>query len=133
VNGEGGQPADQGPRGPRGDQGARGERGPGGLSRPVRRARVYLFALSAAMGGFNLVWTAHEVDASQAAIQSAHHREQVSQKRAGATLERALCTTFGRLAALKPPPGDPKANPSRAALQDQHDTLAQLGTDLGCK
>lgn len=128
--------ASQGPRGPQGQQGQqgnRGERGTAGLSGPVRRALVFLFALSVVLAGVGLFWTAHEVHASQAAIQSGQHREQVSQQRAGATLERALCTTFGRLAALKPPAGDPKTNPSRAYLQGQHDTLAQLGTDLGCK
>ena len=133
VNGEGERLAGRGPRGPQGNQGNRGERGTAGLSSPVRLALVFLFALSVILAGLNLFWTAHEVHASQAAIQSAQHREQVSQQRAGAVLGQKLCTTFGRLAALKPPAGDPKTNPSRAYLQGQHDTLAQLGTDLGCK
>ena len=123
----------RGPRGAQGNQGNRGERGAAGLSRSVRRALVYLFALSVALGGFSLFWTAHEVHASQAAIQAAQHREQGMQQQAGVILERALCTTFGRLAALKPPAGQAARNPSRAYEQSLHVTLDQLGADLGCK
>ena len=135
----------QGPRGPQGNQGnqgnpghpgTRGEqgmRGPAGLSRPVRRALVYLFTLSMALAAFSLFWTVHEVHASQVAIQAAQHREQVSQQQAGAILGEKLCTTFGRLAALKPPSGSPAKNPSRAFEQSLHATLDELGTDLGCK
>lgn len=119
--------AGQGPRGPQGEQGA------AGLSRSVRRALVFLFVLSVALGGLNLFWSAHEANSTRTAIQNEHAREQAAQQRAGVILGEKLCTTFGRLAALKPPPGDPATNPSRAYLQAQHDTLAQLGTDLGCK
>jgi hypothetical protein len=55
------------------------------------------------------------------------------QQRAGAVLGEKLCDTFGRLAALKPPAGDPARNPSRAFDDSLHMTLDQLGTDLGCK
>jgi hypothetical protein len=99
----------------------------------VRRALVFLFALSVVLGGLNLTWTAHEVHASQAAIQSAQQREQVLQRQAGIALGRKLCATFGALAALKPPPGNPRANPARAYEQEEHVTLDQLGADLGCK
>lgn len=134
VGGEGGERLiGQGPRGAQGNQGNRGERGAAGLSRSVRRALVYLFALSVALGGFSLFWTAHEVHASQAAIQAAQAREDAEQRAAGAALGRKLCTTFGTLAALRPPAGNPETNPSRAYLQGQHDALVQLGTDLGCK
>lgn len=60
-------------------------------------------------------------------------RTATAQQRAGVVLGERLCTTFGRLAALKPPPGNPAVNPSRAYEQEEHATLDQLGTDLGCK
>jgi hypothetical protein len=119
--------------GRQGNQGNRGEQGTAGLSVPVRRALVFLFALSVILGGLNLTWTAHEVHASQAAIQAAQHREQVMQQQAGAVLGRKLCATLGALAALKPPAGSAAANPSRAYEQELHATLAQLGPDIGCK
>lgn len=119
----------QGQRGEQGERGKQGSRGEAGLSRTVRRALVFLFALSVLLAGINLGWTAYE----KGAIQAGQHREQVLQQQAGVMLEAKLCTTFGRLAALKPPPGNPKTNPSRAYLQAQHDALVQLGTDLGCK
>jgi hypothetical protein len=123
----------EGPRGRQGNQGNRGEQGASGLSAIVRRGLVYLFMLSALFGAFNLFWTAHEVHSSQSAIQAAQHREQVMQQQAGAVLGRKLCATFGALAALKPPPGNPRVNPARAYEQEEHATLDQLGTDLGCK
>lgn len=126
----------QGPRGPagrQGNQGNRGEEGRAGLSRSVRRALVALFALAVALSGANLFWTAHEVHVSQAAQAAQQHREQVLQQQAGEILGRKLCATFSALAANKPPPGNPKTNPSRAYLQAEHDTLVQLGADLGCR
>jgi hypothetical protein len=126
----------QGPRGPQGrqgNQGNRGEQGMTGLSRAVRWALVFLFALPVILAGVNLLWTAHEVHSSQAAIHAEQAREQLAQQRAGAVLGEKLCLTFGRLAALKPPPGNPETNPSRAYDQEQHATLDELGTDLGCR
>ncbi len=123
----------QGPRGEQGNQGNRGERGAPGLSIPVRRAVVFLFALSVILAAFSLFWTAHEVHASQAATQAAQEREQASQQRTGAMVERKLCITLGKLAALVPPPGNPRTNPSREYADELHATLAELGTDIGCK
>ena len=123
----------QGPRGAQGNQGNRGEQGASGLSRTIRRALVFLFALPVVLAGANLLWTAHEVNASQAAIHAAHVRGQAAEKRAGDELEAKLCITFSRLSALKPPAGNPATNPSRAYLQGQHAQLVELGTDLGCK
>jgi hypothetical protein len=128
--------ADRGPRGPQGrqgNQGNRGEKGTTGLSVDVRRALVFLFALSVILAGLNLLWTSHEVHASQAAIQASQHHEQAMQQQAGVILGRKLCATFGALAANKPPAGNPRTNPSRKYDQDQHAILDELGTDLGCK
>ena len=61
------------------------------------------------------------------------HSSQAAQKRQGQAVEVKLCSTFGRLGALKPPPGDAKKNPSRAYEQSLHTALVQLGTDLGCR
>ena len=140
MTGENGERlAVQGPRGERGrqgnqgNQGNRGEQGATGLSRSVRRALVFLFALSVALAGAGLFWTAHEVHASQAAIQAGQHREQVMQQQAGLVLGRKLCTTFAKLAANKPPSGNAARNPARAYEQNEHAILGQLGTDLGCK
>ena len=58
---------------------------------------------------------------------------QQAQKTQGAAIETTLCATLNRLAALKPPPGNPAQNPSRAYLQQEHATLAQLGGDLRCR
>ena len=127
------QPARRGPRGAQGNQGNRGEQGAAGLSSPVRRALVFMFALAVLLGALDLFWTAHEVHASQAAVQAAQVREQAMQRSQGQAIGRKLCATLGALAALEPPPGNPKTNPSRAYLQAQHDTLAQLGVDLDCK
>ena len=109
----------QGERGAQGNQGNRGERGQ--LSRVQGRAVVVLFALSALFGIGNLFWTAHEVNAATAA------------QRQGAVLGQRLCITLDRLAALKPPAGNPAANPARAFDQEQQTVLAQLGPDVGCK
>lgn len=119
----------KGDRGAQGNQGNRGEKGADGLSHPLRRALVFLFALAVLLAGAGLLWTSHEVRASQAAQQ----REQAAQQRAGVALGDKLCITFSRLAALKPPAGDPAKNPSRAYDQELHATLDELGADLGCK
>jgi hypothetical protein len=95
-----------------------------------RRARsaVALFVISVALAAANLFWTAHEVNSVRAQFAAT---DQVARK-AGAAVEHKLCTSFGRLGALKPPAGNPAANPSRAYLQLQHLRLDELGTDLGC-
>ena len=123
----------QGPRGQRGERGQQGERGQAGARGPrlpkgVAGSVVFLFVLTLALSAASLLFTAHEVNRvrAQFAAQAAVSRHQ------GEMVERKLCTSFGRLAALKPPPGNPKVNPSRAYLQDQHTRLDELGSDLGC-
>jgi len=138
-------------QGPQGPQGKRGEKGASGLSGTIARSLVILFAIAALLGGGGLFRAARDQDANaasqrreqasqlaaqrheEAEQQAEQRREQAEQQRAGVILGEKLCLTFGKLAALEPPPGNPKTNPSRAYLQAQHDTLAQLGTDLGCK
>ena len=116
-----------------GPQGERGKPGTAVLSSPVRRSLVFLFALSVLLGGANLLWTAHEVHASRAAIQASQVHEQAMQQQDRRAILRALCMTFTELAVLKPPAGDPRTNPSRAFEQAEHATLDEIGGDLGCK
>jgi hypothetical protein len=126
-------------QGPQGPEGKRGEKGAAGLSGSVRRSLVILFAIAVLLGGGGLFWAARDQDANAAAQRreqasqlAEQRREQAEQRRAGVILGEKLCLTFGRLAALKPPPGSATANPSRAYEQSLHVTLDQLGADLGC-
>lgn len=108
----------------KGDKGEPGERGQRGeqLSRPLRRALVWLFLLAVALSVTSILISVHYVQSTQAA-----------QQQQGQLVERKLCTTLGRLAVLQPPAGDPASNPSRAYLQGLHSTLSELGPDLGCR
>lgn len=100
------------------------------MNRPTpMQAMGGLVALTLIVGGGNLWASWAEVHSAKAE----YKHEQVLQQQAGEVLGRKLCTTFGKLAADKPPPGNPATNPSRAYEQIQHATLDQLGTDLGCK
>jgi hypothetical protein len=99
------------------------------LTRGALRSVAVLVLLALLVTGANLLWTAHVVNSSR----SSQQQEQQAQRGQGELVERKLCTTLGRLAALKPPPGSASANPSRAYEQETHATLAQLGPDLGCK
>jgi hypothetical protein len=93
------------------------------------RAICALLALTLIMGGGNL-WASWTEVHNQA---RSYQHEQQQEQAAGAALSRKLCSTFGTLAALHPPEGNPKTNPSRAYEQEEHAALVQLGTDLGCK
>ena len=99
------------------------------LARGTLRSVAVLVLLGLLVTGANLLWTAHAVNSYRTAQQQAA----ASQQRQGAEIEAKLCQTLGRLAALKPPPGNPAANPSRAYEDRLHATLDQLGPDLGCK
>ena len=123
VSAEDGERFPVGPQGAKGEQGAQGERG---LPLLTGRAIVVLFGIGVLIGVGNLFWTAHEVRAAG----TAQHQEQAAQQRQGAVLEAKLCTTLDRLAALKPPAGDPASNPARAYAQQEHAVLAQLGPDI---
>lgn len=90
------------------------------MSPGARVSVVVLFVLSVAIG----------VTSYLAAI-GYYHAAQAAQRQQGQVFEHRLCTTLGRLAALRPP-GDAAGNPSRQYLAEQHDVLAQLGPDVGC-
>ena len=115
----------KGDTGPKGEKGDRGER----ASPRQRRAVIYLFVLTVFLAGANLLWTAHEVNASRAA--QAH--VQALQQQQGQVIGRKLCQTLDSLAALTPPGGSPESNPSRAYEQNLHAVLDRLAPDIGCK
>lgn len=93
---------------------------------------VFLFALTLALAAADLLYSVSYANALQAAQQRQAAQQAASQRAQGAAFERRLCTTLGRLAALKPPPGN-GADLSRAYLWQQHAVLAELGPDVGCK
>jgi hypothetical protein len=76
------------------------------------------------------VHNANSIAKNNAAIDA---KIRAAQEKAGQITEVKLCTSFHKLSALEPPPGNPATNPSRAYLQTQHDVLVQLGQDIGCK
>ena len=92
------------------------------LTRSALRSVAILVLLSLLVTGANLLFTAHEVNASR-----------TTQQRQGQLVEQKLCSTLGKLAALRPPAGNPKTNPSRAFEDNLHATLDGLGPDIGCK
>ena len=93
------------------------------------RMQAILLALVLIMGAGNLLATRTEVQSAQATQQ----REQAAQRRQGETVEHKICTTLAHLAALRPPAGNPRTNPSRAYDQRLHATLDGLAPDLGCR
>lgn len=123
---------ENGERFPVGPQGAKGERGERGLSWLQTRSIIILFIIAAGLAVFGIFWINHAVNAATAAAQRQAAAEQAAQRQQGAVLELKLCSTLGKLAALKPPSGNPATNPARAFDQSLHSTLAQLGPDLGC-
>lgn len=72
------------------------------------------------------------VGGSYAVTNARIDQSQNDSKATSAQFEAHLCQTLNSLKALKPPPGDPKTNPSRAFDVQQHIVLAQLAADLGC-
>ena len=99
------------------------------ISRSTKWMAAVLLVLVMLVGGGNLWATYAEVHAYQAAQQRAH----AQQEAAGRLIEAKLCHTLGSLSALRPPPGSPRANPSRAYEQELHAVLDRLGPDLGCR
>lgn len=97
---------------------------PNALTAPSRRAPRAFVAISLV----NFLLTA----GGYLFISHSASTERARQEQQSRVLERKLCTTFGELASLRPPAGNPAANPSRAYLQEEHDRLVQLGADVGC-
>jgi hypothetical protein len=54
----------RGEQGQQGDRGEQGTAGAPGLSRAVRRALVFLFALNLLLAAANFLWTAHSVNSN---------------------------------------------------------------------
>ena len=108
-------------RGPKGDKGEPGRR----LPAVVAWSIAYLFALTVLLVVGGYVLQQHEIRDDVA-------HQKAAQARQAQVFEMKLCTTLDRLAALRPPPGPPAHNPSRAYLQDEHATLAQLAPDVDC-
>ena len=90
---------------------------------------LFLVALVVVLCGGNYLWSARQQDAYEASV----HRAHAARLREDQAVLGKLCLTFGKLAVLEPPAGNPQANPSRAYEQTLHMTLVDLGADLGCK
>ena len=97
------------------------------------RALAYLFILNFTFIVVGYVLFAHYVNATIRAQQEQAQITQQAQERQALLVERKICTTMHRLAALQPPAGNAAANPSRAYDQELHATLDELGSDLGCR
>ena len=125
------------PRGPQGTPGMQGQRGrPGetgragkpGISTGTMRAFVALLVLVLIVGGANLWGSWDQVHSFKEQL----HAQQVAEQKAAAKEIGELCSTFGKVALLKPPAGNPVTNPSRAFDQSLHADLAGVNPDLGC-
>lgn len=93
---------------------------------------MVLAALSMILAGLAVLYSVHYATALQASQRQQDARQAADQRAQSAVFERKLCTTLNALAALRPPPGSPGDNPSRAYLLQQHQVLAELGPDVGC-
>ena len=93
---------------------------------------MLLFVLSFALAGTAYLAAVGYYHREQGAQQRQAAQQQAAQRAQGAAFERRLCTSLGRLAALRPPGGSP-SDLSRAYLLQQHQVLAELGPDVGCR
>ena len=98
------------------------------ISKGARRAGAGLLTLVLIVGGGNL-WATYALNNS---TKAGEQRQAAAQIRQGRLIEHKLCTGFGKLAALKPPAGANKANPSRLFDKRQHAILVGLGADIRC-
>jgi hypothetical protein len=134
---------EKGEPGPQGGTGSRGPQGRPGISRGARSAIIALLVLVLLVGGGNLwtSWDQSHAAASQARstekqLNAFKHKlaaEQAVAARAGALVEKALCSDVGTMARIKPPPGAAAANPSRAYEQAESRAWHGLVLDLGCR
>ena len=89
---------------------------------PVLLVLVFL------VGGGNLLASWQQVQSFKDQLR----QQQLAQQKAAAKEIGELCATFGKVAELKPPAGNPQTNPSRAFDQEEHADLAGVVPDLGC-
>jgi hypothetical protein len=123
--------APRGPQGQRGEQGrpgAEGRAGTPGISQGSKRAIIALLVLVLVVGAGNLWASWDEVHSFKQQL----HAQQVTEQKTAAREIGELCATFGKVALLKPPAGNPKTNPSRAFDQSVHADLAEVNPDLKC-
>lgn len=100
---------------------------------PSVRRQVAIFTGAILLAfGLQAGYTTWSVNNARAALEHAEQQAQAAARKQGEEELETLCTTLTKLAADKPPPGNPKTNPSRAYLQSQHVILSQLGTDIKC-
>lgn len=97
----------------------------------ARRAVVVLFAMTFLLAGASILFTVTYYQREQSSQQRQDAQQAADQRAQSAAFERKLCATLGRLASRKPPAGSP-SDLSRAYLQWQWSTLAELGPDVGC-
>lgn len=101
---------------------------PGDVSRGAKLWLALLLVLVLIIGAGNLWATYAEVNSFKAQFAA----QQRVQQELGKQEVGKLCSTFGHLAALKPPAGDAAANPSRAYEQQLHSILSGVVVDIGC-
>lgn len=87
----------------------------------------------AILGAFTLLCAVLLLAAGIGGSYWVNHETQVKQVRQGLVIEARLCHTLNALAGLQPPAGSAATNPSRAYEQAQHQILASLSPDIGCK
>lgn len=114
--------------GPQGPKGPKGDKGDARLSPQVSRALVVLFLLPSLIAVAAVIG----VIVDSVSYQAAQRRQQQVQEQQGRIVERKLCQTLDGLVQLRPPPGNPATNPSRAFEQRLHEKLSQLAPDVGC-
>lgn len=117
-------------------QEARSARADRSVFRAIMTLIIGMIISAACTAGICLLLYFHQQQQYNSSLkhqQQLYVSEQQQSEAQGAKIERSLCLTLDRLAANKPPAGNPNTNPSRAYDQANHAILAQLGPDLECK
>jgi hypothetical protein len=89
-------------------------------------------ALVFVTSGANIVATYLENQSFKQQLEANQRQQAAQQRKISQQIDSKLCTSFGSLAALKPPGGATASNPSRLYESNLHNILAGLGTDIGC-
>lgn len=105
-------------------QPGQGKDGEQDMTRLERTVVIIGLILAVAAGGLGAVAAWQDHVNYQAQMRAAQVR--------GQQIERKLCTSFAKLAAIQPPAGNPQLNPSRAYEAQTHAVLIQIGYDIGC-